>query len=272
MKKQNQFKLIWLVPVVIIAATAVTVVIFGLGSKGVSGTPGYKVKLDFNSPPVVKDLTVDLPADWCDKTPDYIRFNWEFEDPDPGDTQSAYQIKVTKISSGYTHESEVLPCSGEGCLSHTAQEINSAMGSNFIWYDPTEQGYTWRITVWDSQEAPSDEVEGPGFISPKHAYPDLTGSCEFTWLPDPPIALEPVEFKDNTSFGEGSINQSWFWDFSDDPDAVPSWSDLQNPTATPSAQGDWDVTLTVTDDAGTCSESINVNVAKPLPKWEEVGP
>ena len=267
MKKQNQFKLIWLIPVVIIAATAVTVVIFGLGSKGASGTPGYKVELDFNSPPTV---SCNEDEDWCCADSRHPTLKWDYDDED--DPQESYWIQIDVEGS-----SDFIPplkldtgevfSDGFEYTVKVADMVVQLPVDDLNW----NTTYFWQIKVKDNQGrwsnwcSPSCSLD-----TPSHAYPDPW----FEWSPKPSIALEPVEFTDKTSFGEGSTDQEWSWDFSHDPGADPLFSccSLQNPTATPSVQGDWKVILTVTDDAGTCSETITVGVAKPLPEWEEVEP
>lgn len=361
MKKQNQFKLIWLIPVVIIAATVVTVVIFGLSSKGVSGTPGYKVVFPI-TPTLSVSLTTDpssgpAPLNDVDLTADVSgtatgTINYKFDCTDDGIwdhifnnisdnpktvtdacdyslagdyTARVYVERDTAPSATdtatitVTNAPPTVECNEDEVWNYCKDSLNPELSWNYedeegdpqeyYWiqidddsdflspiintgwvptpppfpactYRPTDEilafdtpHYYWQVKVKDSAGRESDYcLEGRSFTTPKHAYPKVAGPYEFTWSPDPPIALEPVEFFDNTKFDDDSTGQSWFWDFSDDPDADPSWSDLQNPTATPSVQGDWNVTLRAMDDVGSCLKTININVAKPLPEWEEVKP
>lgn len=257
MEKQNQFKLIWFIPVVIIAATVVTVVIFGLGSKGVSGTPGYKVELDFNSPPTAS-CNEDEVWNYCvdSRNPE---LSWNYSDPE-GDPQESYWLQIDDNSDFSSPKIDTDEVYSSGSTYRPPDEI-------LAW----NTTYFWRIKVKDNQGRWSDWcLPSCSFPVPKHAYPNVTGPYEFKWSPPEPSALEPVQFTDKTKFYNGG--NKWFWTFEG---ADPLISTLQNPVATFSAPGEWEVTLEAEDSDGyKCKTEppIKVNVAKPLPEWEEVKP
>jgi len=106
-----------------------------------------------NNPPGAASLSTNAAViDYCSQSPAFIILSWQFTDSDPTDTQSAYQVQVTRVSDGQTYDSGKKP--GDAS-SITAFQINAEMGSNFIWYDSSQQGYTWRVKVWDSDDTES---------------------------------------------------------------------------------------------------------------------
>ncbi|PVX26633.1 MAG: hypothetical protein CW716_05610, partial [Candidatus Bathyarchaeum sp.] len=94
----------------------------------------------------------------------------------------------------------------------------------------------WKITltVTDNDGAKTSTTNTVTVINLK---PEASFECP----PDPQTGME-VQFMDNSVDPENS-SISWLWDFGDG-----NTSDLQTPTHKFAAEGDYNVTLTVTDD------------------------
>lgn len=187
------------------------------------------------------------------------KLEWTYSDPDNvpvgTDPQSAYQIQID-TDSGFT-----APITIDYTADPSSSNAYQPSGTILQW----STTYYWRIKVRDSNNNWSNWCSPTcSFTTPKHSYPEP----DFTWTPQNPSANEPVQFYDQTSFHNGG--NSWYWTFES---AVPPTSVLQNPVATFSAQGGWDVTLQATDsDAYSCSTFDTINVGLPLPEWKEVIP
>jgi PKD repeat protein len=69
--------------------------------------------------------------------------------------------------------------------------------------------------------------------------------AEFTFSPSDPTIQDEVNITDNSSDPDGTVT-SWFWDFGDGTNSTS-----KNSSHTFSQKGDWQVTLTVTDNDGT---------------------
>ena len=85
--------------------------------------------------------------------------------------------------------------------------------------------------------------------------------ADFTYEPENPAAGEEVQFTDRSTDPDGEIVE-WFWDFGDG-----STSTEQNPVHVFEALGNYQVTLTVTDDQGSeSSVTKTVSVANAPPE------
>lgn len=220
--------------------------------------PGF---ININHPPTVSGL-YDADIDYCSEGPINNILLWQFNDSDSGDAQSAYQVNITKRNTGQTYDSgKVLSPSS----SITAQKINNDMGSNFIWYDSSGLGYSWKTKVWDLRDAESGWANS-SFTTPKHQWPTI----DFNWSPQEPSKDEDVQFTDQSIVYGGAFEKSWVWNFQD---GSPISSILQNPMIKFISQGLKAVTFQVTDsDNYTCSNSKNVFVQEKLPGWKEIFP
>jgi len=235
-----------------------------------AGGSAYKVTMagGINRPPSAINLsTTASVTDYCSKSPANIFLNWEFSDLDTGHTQSAYQIQVTRVNDGQAYDSGKI---SESASSITAYNINSDMGGLFIWYDSSQQGYTWRVKVWDSQDAESDWSDGPLFRTPLHQYP----SIDFSWQPSNPSQGEDVQFTDESTCYDTDGNcDSWSWTIPNATYIGGTTSSSRNPRVKFTSDGSKQVFLKVTDsDTYFCQVPISVEVQVKLPGWEEVLP
>ena len=208
-----------------------------------------------NQPPSATNLQVNQP-DYCLSGPAGI-FSWTFTDPDPDDTQSAYQIQVDNNSDFSSPEADsdkvVSP-------SNSYATLQGKLSYNTTYY--------WRVRVWDKDDSVSGWVSGPSFTTPKHAYPTV----DFSWAPQEPNIEEVVQFVDQSAVFGGATKRAWFWTFQD---GNPSNSNQQNATTTFLSAGEKVVTLKVTDSDGfACQLSKTVNIQEnlciPGPGFREV--
>ena len=239
----------------------------------------YKVVTTFcesvNQPPSATSLSNNNSIlDYCSYTPSYIILSWVFSD-EPGDTQGAYRVQVTRQSDGTTYDSG----QRSGIISSiTAQTINTEKGSNFIWYGDS---YTWQVKVWDNHDAESAWASGSFFTTPKHAYPDVYPPYDFIWNPLKPAVGENTQFTDRSACyninnnpvpcsGNGPCGTPWCWTFQN---GNPANSKQQNPLVKFLSTGTKSVTLRVTDSDGfNCQIQKTVSSQLPLPEWIEIPP
>jgi len=224
---------------------------FNCTDRGVCGSSNYKVLADVNSSPSVSCNDAET-WNYCSDSRNPT-LEWNYSDPD-SDPQESYQLQIDDNSGFPSPEIDTGEVFSSGTSYHPT-------GTTLNW----NTTYYWRIKVKDDQGNWSDWCALTcSFATPLHAYPEP----DFTWVPANPSALEPVNFTDQTTFYNGG--NSWSWTFES---AVPVSSVLQNPIATFSDHGNWDVTLQATDGDGfMCPITKMVNVAEPLPEWEEVKP
>jgi PKD repeat protein len=118
--------------------------------------------------------------------------------------------------------------------------------------------YRIRLTVTDNDGAKSSTTKTLTVVNLK---PSASFECNNTDLQ----TGTDIQFMDNSVDPENS-SISWFWDFGDG-----NTSDLQTPTHKFVTQGDYNVTLTVTDDENaTDTYTMTVSVAE-APQPEEEG-
>ena len=201
-----------------------------------------------NQPPSAINLSM-TEADYCGAPYPPIILSWQFSDPNPGDTQSAYQVQVDNQFWFPSPEKD----SGKVISSHNGY---APIGLSF------NTTYYWRVRVWDNQDTVSAWSVGPSFTTDLHPYPDP----DFSWSPQYPIANELIQFTDQTAFYNSP--GTWFWNFGDG-----NTTTTQNPTHSYDEYLEYTVTLEVTDGTGyTCSISKALNVELPLPEWKEIPP
>ncbi|OGZ18125.1 MAG: hypothetical protein A2Z78_01355 [Candidatus Nealsonbacteria bacterium RBG_13_36_15] len=129
----------------------------------------------------------------------------------------------------------------------------------------------------------TEYIPGVGFVTNFHPYP-----CpDFTPSPSNPNLGVEVTFLDNSkcyndyleeSNCSANLNIRYQWDFgngevcdSGDPPVQDS-SCRGNATTSYNIMGNKTITLTITDDLGTCTSDEEINVSFPLPKWNETAP
>ncbi|MCG2826174.1 MAG: PKD domain-containing protein [Thermoplasmatales archaeon] len=123
-------------------------------------------------------------------------------------------------------------------------------GNQSILKNPThlyseDDTYTVTLTVTDNDDA-------TGTILQPITILNVPPSLDFTYTPTTPTDLQTVEFTATAIDPDGTIT-NWYWDFGDG--AV---STLQNPTHQYSDDGDYTVTLTVTDNDGATNSTSQI--------------
>jgi len=226
----------------------------------------YKVKtsFSFNNSPTATDLKV-TPLDYCiNSLPTSL--SWSFSDPDPGDTQGAYQVQVdnnSDFSSPEVNPGKIYSSSG----AYTASGLS---------YKTT---YYWQLKVWDNNDADSGWISGPSFTTPLHRYPDP----DFIPSPQNPSVDQVVEFIDSSKCynavgseylcrNGGGVSYQWDFDYDAEEGFTIDSTYKGNATTTYATSEPYTVRLRITDDIGTCSTDRTVNVTLPLPEWWEIAP
>jgi len=211
---------------------------------------------------VIVNIANTVPSASCDDEEIWVYctdsrnpwLSWSYSDDD-GDAYESYQVQVAN-NSGF-----ISPELDTGVINISSTTYHPT-GENFNF----NTLYYWRVKVKDDRDAWSNWCSPVcSFTTPTHAYPDP----DFTWVPQSVSANEPIQFTDQTDFHNG--NHSWKWTF-EDPGMVVSDLFDQNPIASFSNTGSWDVTLDATDDIGNCDITKTINVNIPLPEWREVKP
>ena len=241
----------------------------------------YKVltSFNFNRAPSATNLNVtNDPSQYCFNYNPYppIWLNWTFFDQDSGDSQTAYRVQVT---TDPTFSSITVDSLETTSPSQSYSPPNLAFNT----------AYYWRVMVWDSKGEPSaDWIYPPspaGSPTPKPGSTFTTLLHRFPWpsftYTSSPSAGEVVNFDDTSecwsisdpvnSFpcpNSSDVNLSYLWDFGD------GYTDgtKGDTTHTFGQANDYAVSLTVRDNAGTCTETVNLTVQLPLPEWKEIPP
>lgn len=219
-------------------------------------------------------------------------FYWTYVDednvPTGTDPQSAYQIRIGDDSNFETEENgdpikekDEYTCDGQICLAESQSPSFAPQPSSWISWADFEETYYWTVRVKDSKEAWSEWSDPTAFSSPVHSCPNP----DFTHSPQEPSQGEEVEFEDlslcydsrNREY-ECNNNESvrYVWDFGDGEicDSNESSVCRGSVTHTYSTVAEYTVTLTVTDDAGTCQSlgDTPISTSSSLPQWQEVPP
>ena len=223
-------------------------------SYGWTGWTGCNSFLLPNRPPSAKDLTIS--QNYCALT---ANLTWTFNDPDYGDSQTAYQIQVDNNSNFSSPEIDT-------------EKLN--FPSSFYLIDIrgllSNTTYYWQLKVWDTiGPDSSDWVNGPSFVTPKHQGP----AVDFDWSPGllmPDDAVRIQFFDRSTVFG-GTTKSNWFWTFES---GNPPTSISQDPSVSfTSSVSQSDVTLRVTDSDGyACEATKTVDIIGLRIKLREVIP
>ncbi|MEA2113140.1 MAG: PKD domain-containing protein [Patescibacteria group bacterium] len=232
------------------------------------GGSAYKVTSVLNNPPTANFLSDILSADYCGgDTPNNIFLEWQFNDTDPSDNQTAYEVEVTRINDSITRTTGKQSSTVSSVSVFT---INNFIGSQFIWYDPSELGYTWKVKVWDSKDAESPWSSSNSFNTTKHQHL----SVDFSW-PSQELRVEKdVQFTDgSTCYDTDGVCDNWSWTIPNANYIDGTLSSSQNPVVQFTATGQQEITLTITDSDGyICSKSKTVEIQWKLPSWEEIAP
>jgi hypothetical protein len=260
---------------------------FNCNNENVCNNSNYFVKTSFDLPPQVTNLSYS--KDCCAAMP-YYSFAWQFQDPDLGDTQSAYQLQVSTSSIFSTLQVDT------GKVTSTANSASIVLAKNpSLPSPPNNPGqlgynttYYWRVKVWDTYgNKPSDWlVASTTFTTPLHIYP----TPNFYWLPETITQDEFIQFcsiQDATCTQATQLSvcydsnnnqiscqgKSFYWTMpSDVIYATGSSATTPNPKVKFQNLGPKTISLSITDDVGTCTTTKSSKVFLPLPKWKEKNP
>jgi hypothetical protein len=241
---------------------------------------GYAIYEVFNNPPSATNLSA-TPIGDCFLSHPYVELEWSFSDPDlaSGDYQSAYQVEIFS-DSGYTNLVNrscdecppVAPdarCIGVFPIYDQVYRYTPYCGLSF------NTTYYWRVRVWDNEDAPSDCGQPEGWCYPEEPF--FHTEKEWPW---PKFSVTPptqrvhlkerVEFTDESTCYDGSCpTANYSWEFGDGETS----SEQGNTSHVYLTRGNYDVTLTITDEMGSCTpDPITITVTRPLPEWMEIPP
>lgn len=288
---------------------------FNCSNDSSCGSSNYKVAADISQTPSVSGLTA---PNWnfaqAAGAGGALRANLHFDfiDPDPASSGSAYQIKVIK-KNGLITVLDTGKCTGfslpaadckidiacmwkaGGCHNQGDCTCVYPLGSELEY----NTAYQWSVKVWDNFNKPSlgetwyatnpdtdnnDSVVDT-FTTYKHEFPDVN----VTIFPAEPSKAEEVKFTGTGFTYKSAVNPNdqvtpatpvpcdetlcgWFW-------TEPNNSTIENAdTATPTlifnGAGSNTVKVKVTDTIDGYYTEINLplDVNVKLPKWKEVKP
>ncbi|MDX1535770.1 MAG: hypothetical protein R3346_03355, partial [Candidatus Spechtbacterales bacterium] len=304
-------------------------------NSSVCGTSNYKVLLeDFGGEPTAENLTVQfyradprpvLPAVGPDGIggtadddpgPDGISgnaddgygsggewycssnewFTWDFSDPYPFESQTAYRVQVAN-DSAFTNiqfdSGKVCNAVGEVFVSIVSSPI-SASGIDPNQCTSSYSGFTsgslayasnyyWRLKTWDITDQESNWVEydpngdtiPDAFTTSLHPYP----RPNFTWAPiDPSSDDETVIFSD-ISTASGPTTRLWtipdgnYVNGTDDTHPGPNFIfNSIGPKTTQLQITDTALEADTNSGSGICYKEGLINVRLPLPDYDEVNP
>ncbi|MDD5750689.1 MAG: hypothetical protein PHU56_03525 [Candidatus Pacebacteria bacterium] len=236
----------------------------------------------FNAAPVVSDLSVEQ-GDYC-SFPLHPILHWVFSDADSagyGDYQDAYNVQIDDDSNVAVAPlaDTCLPAPGTCSSGHTASSYAPLISFS---YNST---YYWRVKAADNNSAWSSWSAVASFTTPIHAFPDPDFSTvsqkiskdefvQFCSTLQAGVCASNVSLCYNSSGGTISCSgETFLWTFpSGTQFSTTTSATSENPKVKFSSSGPQTVSLSITDDAGTCSVTKNITVSKPLPKWKEVAP
>jgi len=214
------------------------------------------VTLTGDTPPDKPVVTLTA-GDYCTTPGEMISWTYSDADDDPigTDPQSQYQVQVDDQSS------------------FTSPFIDETISGNSTSYFATgldfNTTYYVRVAVWDTLgDLQSGWSATKNFTTPLHAYPQT----DFT-PPNKPHVNQSVPFVDTTIFDPESADLSWSWIFCTAGECLKPTASSQDVMNTFYIKKTYTVTLTATDDAGSCALSHPVTVTdQRLPGWREVSP
>jgi len=256
------------------------------GDNSTTPISDYKVFI-VNLPPLAINLAVTNPADYCGFPNPPITLNWEFSDPDIGDTQSAYQVQVDDNSDFSSPEVDscdptVSPNTCDGSASTSFAPFGSPYDNTGI--DHFGKTYYWQVKVWDSADPPTpsdwivyqDNVSPPESFttSPRPPLPNFTCNGLDDCLAVENLPGTIVILEDTSIFYGGAVFSSRLWTLPSEATLEPGFTNLDSPIEVTFTTGDnLPVTLQVTDSNGSsCSTTENLNVTYFLPEWKEIPP
>lgn len=269
------------------------------GAGGCSGTD-YKVHAFLNRPPVAENMSSPnmSESNYCFNTVKQAILRWEFSDPDPGDSQSAFRIIFDNDNNysdvGTTDHSSIDTgiCDGSGgsLCQNGAIQLDGVetrqypISPSFTFEDGTGlnygQTYYWWVQVWDSYNATSGLLPGGSFTVPSHEYP----KPDFVWSPAKPSVGEEIfasslgllfyyDLGDTAhSDCEENTDCSLVWSFPDsNGHFVPASNYISSTTIAVFDQKgiSQKLRLTATYDSMSCSTTTDLSIKGRLPLWIE---
>lgn len=246
---------------------------FNCRDRGVCAQSPYKVytTFGFNNAPQINSFTANNPSenDLCNAaqtggTAASLLLSWIFVDPDPGDTQSRYQVTIENISSGANSIYNVT--SSGNSFTFRLSETNE-FGS--IPNQSLKYGQTYQATliVWDSKNTPSDP-DTIVFTVPSK-YPNISFDVSSTRV----ILGQSLTFI-NTSTSTSPITCNWQMGDGYTTTTNCNYNDSFQYTYT--TYGNQVVTLTGTDDGDlldgsrNCSATTTIQTIKAPGGYREV--
>jgi len=219
-------------------------------------------------------------------------FHWIYNDLDdipPGtDPQTQYQIRIRNNSNFPVDgegnpilQSDEFKCGGQVCSAFSQSVSFSPPTATWISWASHNTNYYWTVRVKDSNETWSEWSDPLSFSTPLHTYPQP----DFIHGPQNPVAGEEVAFLDlsicydsgNNAYDcQDNVNNRYLWDFGDEIfcDSNVNPECRGDVTHNYEVQGNYTVTLGITDDVGTCESNGDTpfSIKLPLPEWREVPP
>lgn len=174
---------------------------------------------------------------------------WTYR-PGSGGGQASYEVEIAE-DGDFNNPSKVVVDSGK--IAGTATVYFT--GGGRLAYN---KRYTARVRVWDASDQESSWALTPSWRTPLNAYPVVS----FTWSPANPRPSQSVNFTDHTTFSDSNPGgRTWQWTFGDGRS-----SNRQNPSHTYTANGTYNVTLTVSDSSRLTdpSHTYSCSLSRPI--------
>ena len=246
-------------------------------------TEEYSVKYSgsyFNTNLAPTPINLSLGTTYpCTESALLARLKWVFDDPDIGDSQTAYRIVFDDDNGDPELESsfDTLKCSaatpvGDCRYANTTQQFN--LDSGDLSYGDTVY---WWVQVWDGGDEPSALVQGPDVHVSPNKYPDPS---VFTWIPSSFSLGETVLLDSQTQarYFNGGVsspcddtNCSWTWEAIGGIDIIFDDSNASITTMVINELnvGVEEIRLKVSDGTNECSSTTDFDVKDKLPQWIE---
>ena len=234
---------------------------FNCENNGSCGVSDYKVIVDvIGDPPSADNLSASF-IYGCGTNP---TINFSFAYQGSNDLQ-AIEIKAT----------------GGGETTIINRTFNPPLSSGPVQVDNSSldfgTNYNWTLKLFDTEGSESGEISGNPFSS--YRWPRVNFTCNEASCTTPAtfdvgadIQFNSISTCYNTLNNETSCS-SYNWDFGD-----TTFSTLQNPTKSYSAEDNYNIRHTVTDPSdNSCDREKTIDVgdvspARRLPRWREVIP
>ncbi|MBI2459338.1 MAG: cadherin-like domain-containing protein [Parcubacteria group bacterium] len=219
---------------------------------------------------------------------------WQFSDPNPGASESAYQVIVDTDNDPLTP-----PLIDTGkCLGYNNPSVKCRINLGVDSYQVHDQAdlsyntkYYWWVKVWNNYDLTSalkqydtepdtdnDDGDPFTFTTYKSEFPN----ADFIWFPVKPSRGEAVQLTDKSKYYPNAAPEPAFdcdeahcaWLWTGPADAVIDNARAKNPKITFSSSGQMSVTLKVTDKNNGYYTNLTkiLDLNRKLPSWKEVKP